>query len=232
MRTMLIENGKFLAAQLRQDTVPDVVRIMAVTHDVRAAYYDADGNVTSALATDPAQDSVRVLEGEFIYTDYTYLRTANSVDEVFSAYEEIAGPLPDGSAEEKMVDIEFKEFVTDLDYDPIQWEWVQFPFNQTREDFLERARHGVSNTDWWNFDTYFATVMVNFAKKIKEGGHTAPYTTGDLDEDSRLWDGQLDRIIAAFSNYLESDEEGVPYDKELLDEAFDIIKQRYRSMWD
>lgn len=233
--TMLIETDKFLAVQLRYSTERLAAQIARTTHERVGIFYDAEGYATELVATDPALPEVKVAEGQFIYTDFTTTSVAQTADELLSVYERAYGAVEGDSALEKLVNIEFSEFEAQMDESGLpEWESVDLPYNQTRKDFMQRARHGMSDADWWNFETYFANVMIYMAKKFRDEGNGVPSDGRDsLDVSVTKWNDKLDTIIKGFTYYLEADDEHFrDYNSAPLDAAFNTLRDNYPHLWD
>lgn len=109
----------------------------------------------------------------------------------------------------------------------------------------ERGEQGFSKADWINFDTYIAWVISNAVQKMKDEGHTI-FSYPDEPEENweHLTRGEYDVMIKGFGQWAEHDkldlmeistEEYLELSRQHvndLEDALEIFKKRFRSLWD
>lgn len=100
----------------------------------------------------------------------------------------------------------------------------------------ERGEQGFSKADWINFDTYIAWVIAGAVQKMKDEGHTLFNYPGEPSANwEALTNAEYDIMIKGFGRWAEGWWETT--DNEIqamreLEEALEIFKNRFMSLWD
>lgn len=109
----------------------------------------------------------------------------------------------------------------------------------------ERGEQGFSFADWINFDTYIAWVIHNAVVKMKSEGHTMFSYPGEPEENwEHLTRGEYEVMIKGFGQWADQDkldsmeittEERLKLYRQYendLEDALEIFKMRFKSLWD
>lgn len=108
----------------------------------------------------------------------------------------------------------------------------------TDKHYEERKRQGFSKADWINFDSYIAWVIAGAVEKMRDEGHTMFYYPGEPQENwEALTRGEYEVMIKGFGQWAENrldfmdreQEEQISRD---LEDALEIFKSRFQSLWD
>jgi hypothetical protein len=122
--------------------------------------------------------------------------------------------------------------------DPSRWVEGKYADSWNAYDVcIERAENGLSKADWINFDTYIAWVIANAVKRFRDEGNTAFYYPNEPEENwEALTHGEYEVMIEGFGGWasksdLETHEEEASAVAKLED-ALEIFKNRFKSLWD
>jgi len=99
----------------------------------------------------------------------------------------------------------------------------------------ERTERGFSEEDWWNFDTYIAWVIAGAVEKMKADGNTMFAYPGEPEENwSALTHGEYEIMAKGFSQWADADNYLGDADSLYrdLEDALEIFKNRFKSLWD
>lgn len=220
---MLIETTGFLAVQLRDDTLTDAIRIASTTHQTCTASFNGDGSVLSILAMDRFKETQRALAGEFVYSDFNEVGVAKTLDELVTIYELKVGKVEGDTPEQKIANIEFAKFTEKLEQYEHAWKWSDFPHDQTAEDLMQRARHGMTDGDVRNFSAFLARTIATATRRLADDFHNG---VGDVPNELRVridaWNHDMRFIADVFEDYLK----GEGFDEDKVQEAFDLLRDR------
>lgn len=119
--------------------------------------------------------------------------------------------------------------------DPSKWVETAEGWD-TDKHYEERKANGFSKADWINFDTYIAWVIHSAVIKMRDEGHTMFSFPGEPEANwEALTRGEYQVMIDGFGDYAAMDELNDPDYKDIyrrLDEALEIFKKRFKSLWD
>lgn len=254
----LIETDEFLCVQLSISNIQAILNMLNNTNYNKYdfAYHDkyfeeleddnSDNNYsTLVMNIYRGDDCIEVNDGNYIVLANDSIHIFEDINSVFSYYEECsASVLKGGSTEEKLKEIEYKKFYGRAsEYKTF---YTDFPYASSFDDFVERAKNGYSQKDWYNFYDYFATVMISMAEKFKTENTGVPMiasVTNSYNYENEvfmhhnevLWRNKMDTVIEGFSmvkHYDELSNDEKVQAKEKLDKAFDVIKEHYFDLWD
>jgi hypothetical protein len=141
------------------------------------------------------------------------------------------------------------------------WSWDKFRLPSKPKYFIQRAKHGWSTADTWNFDSYLASIIIGGLKQLDSRHHGVPcsaydenneelYVIGSYDYDipeeeaksveemrvaSELWHQVLMDIVAGFETHEEFDDASLSDKKEIqpkIDKAFKLLHNNFGRFWD
>lgn len=127
--------------------------------------------------------------------------------------------------------------------DPSKWVEKEDRWD-TNEHYDQRKIRGFSDADWINFDTYIAWVIASAVEKMKSDGHTMFSFPDQPDSEwERLTHEEYDVMIKGFGQWAEGEESIIDLEMDEfrnihaqrirdLDNALDIFKKRFKSLWD
>ena len=128
--------------------------------------------------------------------------------------------------------------------DPSKWVETSDGWD-TETHYRERQEQGFSKADWINFDTYIAWVIAQAVQKMKDEGHTMfSYPDEPAENWEHLTRGEYDVMIKGFGQWAEHDkldlmeistEEYLELSRQHvndLEDALEIFKKRFKSLWD
>lgn len=107
--------------------------------------------------------------------------------------------------------------------DPSAYIYDDGRFNISKHED-ERINFGVSEYDWYNFNSYLAFVIANAAQMFLDMRHGHPEDITDEE-----WAVELTKLRDAFAAVAEDSDYS---DKDETDEALEILKNRFYSLWD
>lgn len=223
-RQPIIETENFVAVQFRPDTLPAVIDMISEYGQPFTIEGAEDGHTVLKLP------NTTVKEGSFLCArkmeDNTKsLFSLPTIEEVFESYSKDNGKVEGSDVEEKLGNIEFKRFSNVREWDEDYRDW-DIPFAKGFDDLKERARTGVSNSDWVSFDTYLAQVIsVGLTKMIEQGISTPAGVPMET------WKSQLSEARDAFKRYSDDAFTG-DENMEQVEKAFDFLKDYFQHLWD
>ena len=90
----------------------------------------------------------------------------------------------------------------------------------------QRFVHGYAEEDWWDLDSFLARLLPVLLRKRKENGHSYPcYMTPEE------WDDVLEKIAQGFEEATLIMDVG-DGDIDKFNEAMDLLKEHFFSLWD
>lgn len=120
--------------------------------------------------------------------------------------------------------------------DPSKWVETARGWDADKH-YEERKVNGFSKADWINFDTYIAWVIASAVQKMKDEGHTMFCFPDEPESEwERLTNEAYDTMIKGFGNWAQDKldytaDEGKQMVAD-LNEALDIFKRHFQSLWD
>lgn len=106
---------------------------------------------------------------------------------------------------------------------------VQF-FRNIKYAF-QRAARGFADPDWWDLDTFVATILRDGCREMAKHHHGYPANIcdGDKEESCKKWEETLKEIASHFGAYIEKDLLEVPDDAEDAEDYLEVLKEAYRK---
>ena len=98
------------------------------------------------------------------------------------------------------------------------------------EAFIQRGNRGYSDSDWWVFYVYLATVISSGLDKLANEGHGYPSHMTPQE-----WSDTLIKIKHACDKILYLEKEGIDpsdQDRKEITEAFKLLGENIFSVWD